>query len=177
MIGPSHPWERSERFGSVGLILFRSQLPMAPALMSQFTGDLPFPTAWGLSHLIISWPHLPPAPLSHTYYTNQYILCIQHSYNTYKTIPNAAQHWCITHFPCTQQFETPQGASVDSLGVGVIEIRHKYVPNRWQCHQEVLKCCLAMPASFLGFLARTSQQRGLWDPLCSFHAAPWRWEA
>jgi hypothetical protein len=42
---------------------------------------------------------------------------------------------------------------VDSLGVGVIEIGRKNVPNHCQHRQEALKRCLTMPALILRLLA------------------------
>ncbi len=82
------------------------------------------------------------------------------------------QHQCFSHPRSTKQLETPQGVSSDSLGVGALEIRHKYAPDHWQCRQEALKHCLAMPTWFLHLWCKNPWQRGHQDPLCSFHTTP-----
>ena len=74
----------------------------------------------------------------------------------------------------TQQLETPQRVSSDSLGVGAIEIRRKNAPDRRQCRQEVPKRSLAMLTLFLMFLIKFLMWRGRPDPLYPFHTTPWR---
>jgi hypothetical protein len=65
----------------------------------------------------------------------------------------------FSHLQPTQQLETPQGVSVDSLGVGKIEIGCKNAPDDRQCHQEAPKHCLVMPTW-------PWMMPGLWQPSC-----------
>jgi hypothetical protein len=53
------------------------------------------------------------------------------------------------HFLCPQALETYQGVSLDSLGVGAIEIGCIFAPNHRRRCQEAPKRVLAMPTVFL----------------------------
>src|SRR5258708_9731258 len=83
----------------------------------------------------IAFPAYPAVRENDIYYVyNVSTMCI-----IYFPALHAPKKACSTIVspPCTlpSSLKTLQGVSVDSLGVGMIEIRRIFVPNRHQCHQ------------------------------------------
>ena len=63
------------------------------------------------------------------------------------------QHWCIYPLPWAYSSETSQGVSMDSLGVGAVEIGRIFAPDHRRRRQEAPKRVLGDAGGGLGFSA------------------------